>query len=223
MQKSKEMQEWAEDRHRHHWHAKLERLFILPSGQEKLETHLQLKGEVRLEMGVGVGQPGEDVSSQRTAGPSWWKENGAWDSPLRCFIALKDRRGEKEEGAAVEAESGKLPKVLFLTITKSILSPLELVGSLLITASLTTSLCYIYHDRKMKQVKHIHKHIQSLPLVFAYYVLTIKGVSRNMKGWLLNEWRNIFIPLPYWLENRFWNFQNFLWHSGSKWRKRLLE
>ena len=85
----------------------------------------------------------------------------------------------KEEGVAVEAKSGKLPKVLFLTITKSILSPLELVGS---TASLTTSLCYICHDRKMKQVKHRHKHIQSLPLVFAQYVLTIEGVSRNMKG-----------------------------------------
>lgn len=55
---------------------------------------------------------------------------------------------KNEEGAAIEAKSGKLQKVLFLTITKSILSPLELVGPLLITASLTTSLCYVYHDRK---------------------------------------------------------------------------
>lgn len=36
---------------------------------------------------------------------------------------------KNEEGAAVEAKSGKLQKVLFLTLTKSILSPLELVGS----------------------------------------------------------------------------------------------
>lgn len=55
---------------------------------------------------------------------------------------------KNEKGAAVEAKSGKLQKVLFLKITKSILSPLELVGPLLIMASLTTSLCYIYHDRK---------------------------------------------------------------------------
>lgn len=98
MQKSKEMQEWAEDRHRHHWHAKLERLFILPSGQEKLETHLQLKGEVRLEMEVGVGQPGEDISSQRTAGTFLVKREwrlGQTPEVFHCFKRQERWKGRR--------------------------------------------------------------------------------------------------------------------------------
>lgn len=63
-------------------------LFILLGGQEKLEIHLQFRGEVRLEMEVGVGQPGEDVSSQRTAGTFLMKRElrlGQTSEVFHCF------------------------------------------------------------------------------------------------------------------------------------------